>query len=125
MITSKQRAYLRSMANQTEPIVYVGKAGITDNLIEQVSDALVARELIKGSVQENCPLSAKEALRQLCEVVRAEPVQAIGRKFGLKFILRAPFLAAWPQWICGPYSMPQRPGRSTKSPSTDSIAAVL
>ena len=56
MITSKQRAYLRSMANQTEPIVYVGKAGITDNLIEQVSDALEARELIKGSVQENCPL---------------------------------------------------------------------
>ena len=56
MITSKQRAYLRSMANQTEPIVYVGKAGITDNLIEQVSDALV---------------------------VRAEPVQAIGRKFAL------------------------------------------
>lgn len=83
MITSKQRAYLRSMANQTEPIVYVGKAGITDNLIEQVSDALEARELIKGSVQENCPLSAKEALRQLCEVVRAEPVQAIGRKFAL------------------------------------------
>ena len=49
MITSKQRAYLRSMANQTEPIIYVGKAGITDNLIEQVSDALVARELIKGT----------------------------------------------------------------------------
>lgn len=83
MITSKQRAYLRSMTNKIEPIVHVGKAGITDNLTEQVDDALEARELVKGSVQENCPLTAKEALSQLCEAVRAEPVQAIGRKFTL------------------------------------------
>lgn len=83
MITSKQRAYLRSMTNQLEPIVYVGKAGITENLVEQVSDALEARELVKGSVQENCPLSAKEVLAQLCGAVRAEPVQTIGRKFTL------------------------------------------
>lgn len=83
MITSKQRAYLRSLANKEEPIVYVGKAGITENLTEQVSDALTAREIVKGSVQENCPLSAKEALVALCKAVRAEPVQAIGRKFTL------------------------------------------
>lgn len=83
MITSKQRAYLRSMSNRVEPIVHVGKAGLTDNLIEQVDDALEARELVKGTVQENCPLSAKEALSSLCQAVRAEPIQAIGRKFTL------------------------------------------
>ncbi len=83
MITSKQRAYLRSIGNQIEPIVFVGKAGITENLIVQVSDALEAREIVKGSVQENCPLSAKEVLSELCQAVRAEPVQAIGRKFTL------------------------------------------
>lgn len=52
MITSKQRAYLRSLTNKIEPIVYIGKAGITENLVEQVSDALEAREIVKGSVQE-------------------------------------------------------------------------
>ena len=83
MITSKQRAYLRSLTNKIEPIVYIGKAGITENLIEQVSDALEAREIVKGSVQENCPMTAKQALTELCEAVRAESVQAIGRKFTL------------------------------------------
>ena len=48
-----------------------------------VSDALEAREIVKGSVQENCPMTAKQALTELCEAVRAEPVQAIGRKFTL------------------------------------------
>ena len=80
MITSKQRAYLRSLTNKIEPIVYIGKAGITENLIEQVSDALEAREIVKGSVQENCPMTAKQALTELCEAVRAEPVQAIRAK---------------------------------------------
>ena len=47
MITSKQRAYLRSLTNKIEPIVYIGKAGITENLVEQVSDALEAREIVK------------------------------------------------------------------------------
>lgn len=83
MINTKQRAALRAMANQLEPIIYIGKAGITDHLVTQVDDALTARELIKGTVQENAEYTAKQALHILCERVCAEPVQAIGRKFVL------------------------------------------
>ena len=82
-LTSKQRAQLRGMAANLDTIVHVGKDGIGDNLIKQVNDALEARELIKGTVQQNCDLSAKEALEALCEMVHAEPVQCIGRRFVL------------------------------------------
>ena len=51
-MTSKDRAYLRSLANSIEPVFQVGKSGITDNLIKQVNDALEARELIKLTVLE-------------------------------------------------------------------------
>ena len=53
MLTSKQRAYLRSLANSAETILQVGKEGISENLIKQVDDALTARELIKGRVLDN------------------------------------------------------------------------
>ena len=82
-MTSKQRAYLRSLANTMDPIVHVGKDGVNENMVKQVSDALEARELIKGTVQQNCEFSAKEALEALCEMVHAEPVQCIGRRFVL------------------------------------------
>ena len=59
-MTSKQRAYLRSMANTMETILYVGKDGIVPGTIKQASDALEARELIKCAIQQNCPLTAKE-----------------------------------------------------------------
>ena len=80
-MTSKQRAFLRSMANTMDTILYVGKDGIGANLIKQADDALEARELIKGCVQPECPLNAKEALQALCEELHAEPVQFIGRRF--------------------------------------------
>ena len=80
-MTSKQRAYLRSMANTMETILYVGKDGIVPGTIKQASDALEAREIIKCCVQQGCPLSAREALNQLCEELQAEPVQCIGRRF--------------------------------------------
>ena len=83
MLTSKQRAALRSMANTLETIAIVGKDGITENLIAQVNDQLRARELIKGKVLENSLLSAKEAVNALAEACRAEAVQAIGSKFVL------------------------------------------
>ena len=81
MLTSKQRAELRSMANTMETILYVGKDGITDNTAKEAYDALEARELIKCAVQNGCELSAREALDALCERVHAEPVQCIGRRF--------------------------------------------
>ena len=54
-MTSKQRAYLRSLANTIDAIFQIGKGGISDNLISQLSDALEARELIKVSVLETAP----------------------------------------------------------------------
>ena len=80
-MTSKQRAYLRSMANTMDTILYVGKDGIVPGTVKQASDALEAREIIKCAVQQGCPLSAREALNQLCEELQAEPVQCIGRRF--------------------------------------------
>ncbi|MBQ8201722.1 MAG: YhbY family RNA-binding protein [Clostridia bacterium] len=80
-MTSKQRAYLRSMANTMETILYIGKDGIIPGTIKQASDALEAREIIKCAVQQGCPLSAREALNQMCEELQAEPVQCIGRRF--------------------------------------------
>ena len=74
-MTSKQRAYLRSMANTLETILYVGKDGVTPGTVKEAFDALEARELIKGCVQQGAPLSAREALDSLCAQVGAEPVQ--------------------------------------------------
>ena len=82
-ITSKQRAQLRGLAMNEDTIILVGKTGITENLIESVSAALKARELVKGKVQESCMLSAREACEALAETCRAEPVQVIGTKFVL------------------------------------------
>ena len=81
MLTSKQRAQLRSMANTMDTILYVGKEGVTDGTVKEAYDALEARELIKCAVQQNCELTAREALDELCERLHAEPVQCIGRRF--------------------------------------------
>lgn len=80
MITSKQRSYLRSLANTLEPIFQIGKAGIEDNLLEQISDALEARELIKLKVLNNSGLEVREASDIICESLGAEGIQAIGNK---------------------------------------------
>ena len=83
MLTSKQRAQLRGLAATEDTIVHIGKGGITDNIITQMSDALKARELVKGRVLENSLLTAREACDALAETCRAEPVQVIGSKFVL------------------------------------------
>ena len=80
-MTGKERARLRGMANPLETILYIGKDGISENTIRECEDALEARELIKGCVQQGCPLEAKEALQALCEATHAEPIQHIGRRF--------------------------------------------
>ncbi len=80
-MTGKQRAQLRSMANTMETILYIGKDGIGENTVRECEDALEARELIKGCVQQGAPLTAKEALTDLCNRLGAEPIQFIGRRF--------------------------------------------
>ena len=81
MINSRQRAQLRGLANSIDTILHVGKDGITDNVIRQCTDALEARELIKGKVMENSLLTAREVCDELCAACRAEAVQVIGSKF--------------------------------------------
>ena len=80
-MTGKQRAKLRAMANTIDTILYIGKDGITDNTVKECYDALEARELIKGCVQQGAPIDAKNALTILCEKTGAEPIQFIGRRF--------------------------------------------
>ena len=80
-MTGKQRAALRKMANGLDTILYIGKEGVTDSVVKETYDALEARELIKGCVQQGAPISAREALTELCERTGAEPIQQIGRRF--------------------------------------------
>ncbi len=83
MLTSKQRAYLRGLANTIDTILYVGKGGMTEQIIKQADDALTARELIKGKCLENSPITPREAADQICDAVNADGVQVIGSKFVL------------------------------------------
>ena len=83
MLSSKQRAYLRAMANRYDTIFQIGKGGISETLIQQVKDALRKRELIKLHVLDNCPMDAREAAAELAEATGAEVVQVIGSRFVL------------------------------------------
>lgn len=83
MLTSKQRAKLRSYAMNIDTIIHIGKGGITDNLIAQVDSALTARELVKGKVLENSLVSPREACNFFVEELGAEGVQVVGTKFVL------------------------------------------
>ncbi|MBR7188636.1 MAG: YhbY family RNA-binding protein [Clostridia bacterium] len=83
-MTTKQRAALRAMCNTMEPVLHIGKEGITDNLVKQCWDALEARELIKVTVQKGAPFgSTREACDALCARVHADPVQTIGNRFSI------------------------------------------
>ncbi len=82
-MTGKQRAQLRSMTNTLPALYQIGKGGLTPEVQEQLDAALEARELIKVTVLESCPVPAQEALTTLSERLRAEPVQSIGRKITL------------------------------------------
>ena len=83
MLTSKQRAYLRGIASGYETIFQIGKGGISENLIQQVNDALRKREMIKLRVLDNSEFTAREAADQLAEAVKADVVQVIGSRFVL------------------------------------------
>lgn len=82
-LTSKQRAYLRGLANKEEPILHAGKGGISDAMLKQADDALTARELIKGKVLETAPGSARETAEEIAAAVNAQVVQVVGRTFVL------------------------------------------
>lgn len=81
MLTSKQRSYLRKLAMDIPDIIFIGKEGITPEVIQQTRDAIVARELIKGKIQQNSMEDAENAARTLAEATKAEVVCTIGNKF--------------------------------------------
>lgn len=83
MLNSKQRAFLRGMANTIDTILMLGKGNMSEQIIKQADDALAARELIKGKVLETCELSSREAAESIARAVNAEVVQVIGSKFVL------------------------------------------
>ncbi|HIY27508.1 MAG TPA: YhbY family RNA-binding protein [Firmicutes bacterium] len=83
MLTSKQRAYLRSLANPLDTILMVGKSGMSPELVKQADDALTARELIKGRALETAPFSPRDAAEELARETGAEVVQVIGTRFVL------------------------------------------
>lgn len=81
MLTSKQRSYLRSLGNKLDPIFQIGKDGVYKENISEIAKALEARELIKISVLKNSLVDAREACDEICEALKADPVQVIGSKF--------------------------------------------
>lgn len=83
MLTGKQRAALRAMANTLQPVFQIGKGNINENFVEQIDGVLETRELIKISILETADVTAREASDMLCEKLSAEPVQCIGRKLVL------------------------------------------
>lgn len=74
----KQKSYLRSIAMTEQPIFQIGKGGINDNLVEQLNDALEARELIKIRVLNNSDDNAKGIAPELAELTKSELIQVIG-----------------------------------------------
>ena len=80
MITSKERAYLRSLAVNIPTIMQVGKGGISENLVKTVSDALEARELIKVHILPNAEEDAYNLAENVADLLDAVPVAVIGRK---------------------------------------------
>lgn len=83
MITTKQRAYLRSLSHGLDAIFQVGKGGINENMIKQVSEALEARELVKVSVLRSAPIDAYDACDQVAQATGADIVSTVGGKFVL------------------------------------------
>lgn len=82
-MTSKERAYLRSQANTIDAIFQIGKSGITDVLLKQLDDAIEARELIKVTILDSAPASAKELAEELATGSNSVVVQTIGNKVTL------------------------------------------
>ena len=83
MLTSKQRAYLRSLSQSLDTIFQIGKGGITEEICTQIGNALEARELIKARVLDNSGYTAKEAASEIAEAVGCDVVSCVGTRFVL------------------------------------------
>ena len=83
MLTGKQRSYLKALAQKEDAVVFIGRDGLTENVIKEMDNYLEAHELVKVKIQEGSDLDPKETANGLLEPLNAEFVQAIGRKFTL------------------------------------------
>ena len=81
MLTSKERAELRSQATTLETTLMVGKGGVTEAVIAEAENQLTARELVKGKVLEGAMMTPREVCDELCEATGCEGVAVIGTKF--------------------------------------------
>lgn len=79
-MTSKQRSYLKSLAMSLDPIFHIGKASLTDEIVDALKEALEARELIKIAVLKNCTDDIKEIANAIAKHTDSELVQIIGKK---------------------------------------------
>ncbi len=82
-MTTKQRAYLKGLAMNIDPILHIGKSSLTPEMVNAVAEALEARELVKLNVLKNCMDDIKELSVVLAERTRSEVVQTIGRRIVL------------------------------------------
>ncbi len=81
MLNSKQRAFLKNLGSKLQPIFQIGKNEISDNMVNQISDALTAHELIKISVLDNSPYTSREAADITAEKTGADVVLVVGNRF--------------------------------------------
>jgi RNA-binding protein len=79
MLTGKQRRFLRALGNALDPIVQIGKGGVTDSVIFSLNEALTARELVKARVLKNCLEEIKDVSQELASATNSDLVQIIGR----------------------------------------------
>lgn len=82
-MTSKQRAYLRSLANTINPIFQIGKGGLSEEIIKQLNNALEARELIKVNVLETAPEDVKSLGEEIAISTKSVFIQKVGNKITL------------------------------------------
>ncbi|MDA8235283.1 MAG: ribosome assembly RNA-binding protein YhbY [Clostridia bacterium] len=78
MLTGKQKRFLRAIGSTIDPIVQVGKGGVGPNLIQQLDEALEAREVVKVRVLRNCLEEREEVAETLAQATKAEVAQQIG-----------------------------------------------
>ena len=83
MLTGKERSYLKKLAQTIQPAAIIGRAGVTDTVKESIDQYLTANELLKVAIQEGAELDAKEIANQVADELKADFVQAIGRRFVL------------------------------------------
>ena len=83
MLTSKQRAFLRKLSQQEEPLLMIGKNGPGEESKRHIEDMLPGRELVKVSLLKSCSEDARQVAAELARATGSEVVSVVGRRFVL------------------------------------------